>query len=264
MFNSDATFENLIIGGTLIFTLLIFAIILFMFQIQKKNQKYLIEKQKLLTEYHNLILQTQLEIQEQTLVTISEEIHDNVGQILSLAKLNLGTIGKTENEKDQIKINDTKQLLSKAISDLRELSRNMHGDIIAELGLKDAITTELKILQNTGQFETELIISGEIYRIESQKEMVLFRIMQESFHNAIKHSKANKIYVHLDFNPVKFRLITEDNGVGFESDNLQSGHLGIGLKSMRKRAELIGAEFSIISVKGKGTTVSVGIKRTNT
>ena len=79
------------------------------------------------SQFQQSLLQTQLEIQEQTLKNISEEIHDNVGQVLSLAKLNLFTF---ENDKEP-KLQSTTNLVSKAINDLRNLSRSMHGDIIA-------------------------------------------------------------------------------------------------------------------------------------
>ncbi|MEI2749016.1 MAG: histidine kinase [Ferruginibacter sp.] len=111
------------------------------------------EKQAIQLRFQQELLQTQIEIQEQTLKTISQEIHDNVGQILSLAKLNLN-IFPAANDEQQTKINDTKQLVSKAIIDLRNLSRSMYGDQLNELGLNDAIANELSIIRNTGQFNT--------------------------------------------------------------------------------------------------------------
>ena len=253
----------IIIIGTLLFLLVSLFLISFLFFHQKKHNSYIIEKQFMQTQFQHEILQTQLEIQEQTLKTISQEIHDNVGQVLSLAKLNLGTFEDTESAYNQTKINDTKQLLSKAINDLRDLSRSLHGDKITELGLQESVANELKILQNTGQYKTELTIIGDGYKLEPQKEMVLFRIVQEATNNAIKHAKAKNINVSMAYQSGLFKLIIRDDGIGFNNDNLQSAQTGIGLKSMQNRAILIGAVFSIHSSENNGTTVSIEIPTLN-
>ncbi len=205
------------------------------------------------------LLQTQLEIQEQTLKNISEEIHDNVGQVLSLAKLNLNTF---ENNPEK-KLQATKDLVSKAINDLRDLSRSLHGDKMAEIGLQEAIANELKILQNTGQYETQLKTEGAAYKLEPQKEMVLFRIVQEALHNSVKHARANALEVQLNYSPKVFTLTVRDNGKGFNSETLTSAQTGIGLRSMKNRAILIGGKFSISSTENGGASISVEIPTSN-
>ena len=207
------------------------------------------------------LLQTQIEIQEQTLKTISQEIHDNIGQVLSLAKLNLNTFEGIESDTNQTKINDTKNLVSKAINDLRDLSRSMHGDKIAELGLQESVASELKILQNTGQYITELKITGEPYKLAPQKEMVLFRIVQEAMNNVIKHAKAKNIFIEMRYQPDIFDLTISDDGIGFNAAVLQSTQTGIGLKSMQNRAALIGGEFTIQSDLGKGAKIKIELKK---
>ena len=206
--------------------------------------------------FRQQLLQTQLEIQEQTLKTISEEIHDNVGQVLSLAKLNLNTVGAIADQQVQSKIDSTKDLVSKAINDLRDLSRSLHGEKIGEIGLQEAIANELKIIQNTGQFETELNINGQLYKQDPQKEMVLFRIVQEALHNAVKHSSADHLKVLMNYNAAYFSLTITDDGNGFAPDQLLTSQSGIGLKSMRNRAALIGGEFDVHSSKD-GTAISI-------
>ncbi len=251
-------FRTLVIVLTCLCLLLGLFVLIF-FLVYRKNQN---TKENQIENLNKELLQTQIEIQEQTLKTISQEIHDNVGQVLSLAKLNLGTFEDTESAANQIKINDTKQLVSKAINDLRDLSRSLHGDRIAELGLHEAIANELKILQNTGQYQTSLRITGEAYKLEPQKEMVLFRIFQEAFHNAEKHSKAKNIYVQMVYEKEAFRLMIGDDGIGFDASGLQPGKTGIGLKSMQNRAALIGGALSIDSATGSGTTITIELKKT--
>ncbi len=221
---------------------------------QKKNRANIQEKQVMKTQFEQELLQTQIEIQSQTLKTISQEIHDNVGQVLSLVKLNLGTL-ITDEEK---KLKDTKQLVSKAINDLRDLSRSLYGNKIAELGLAEAINNELKILQNSGQFKTSFKITGEPFKIQPQNEMVIYRMLQESLNNTIKHSKAQNIDVTIKYAADVFTLTIADDGIGFSLENLPAtNNLGMGLKSMQSRAALIAAQFFVESSKNNGTSISI-------
>ncbi|MBK8609202.1 MAG: sensor histidine kinase [Chitinophagaceae bacterium] len=245
----DEIFYIVIIASLMFFLLSFFTVYLAIFNNKRKS----LFKQQL--------LQTQIEIQEQTLKTISEEIHDNVGQVLSLAKLNLGTIETSE--KNRTKLADTKNLVSKAINDLRTLSRSLHGERIGDIGLEEAITNELKILQNTGQFDTELIITGQGYKLDPQTEMVLFRIVQEASHNAVKHAHSPILKLTMDYKPNIFTLTISDNGIGFEPEKLLNTQSGIGLKSMKSRAALIGGIFSIHSSKNNGTSISIELPTLN-
>ena len=223
----------------------------FLFFYNKKKRLHfeeLKEQQRFLKEE---AFRSEMEIRENTLRHVAEEIHDNVGQVLSLAKLNLNTL---EHNTEQ-KLQDTKQLISKAINDLRDLSRSMHGDRIAELGLQQSLTDELQILQNSGEFETHLKITGESYKLPPQKEMVIFRIVQEALHNAIKHAKAKNITLQLNYLQDVFVLNVQDDGIGFNADAAQNK--GIGLKSMQNRAQLIGGTCTLQSTPDTGTSITI-------
>lgn len=251
---SNEIFTVVLIGSFLVVFLMVFVIFVII-RYKIKQQKHFQEKQLLQSQFQQELLQTQLEIQEQTLKTISQEIHDNIGQVLSLAKLNLNTLQPGE----ETKLIDTKNLVSKAINDLRDLSRSLHGDKIAELGLQQSVENELKILQNTDQFTTHFKVTGSPAKMEPQKEMVLFRILQEGLNNAVKHSKAKNITVQMDYQPEQFCLIIADDGIGFDKAALTAATTGIGLTSMKSRAALIGGTFSIDSILNNNTTICVSI-----
>jgi len=240
---------------TTVILLLLVAFILFLvivFQDRQKKAKAQLEKE---------LLNAQIEIQEQTLKTISQEIHDNIGQVLSLAKLNLSTFPINPDEKTQIKVTDTKQLVSKAITDLRNISRGMHGDKISDLGLQQSIEAELKILENSGQYTTELEIIGETYKLDAKKEIVVFRMVQEALQNSIKHAKAKTIFVKLENTETKYTVSIKDNGIGFNKESLLSAKTGIGLKNMQNRAALINGSFAIHSAPGIGTTIEIALNK---
>ncbi len=217
----------------------------------------LLKEQSVKNDHAQAILQTQIEIQEQTLKTIAQEIHDNVGQVLSLAKLNLNTLDFETGASRQQKIDKSIELVSKAVSDLRDLSRSFHGEKIEELALADTLEHELKIISNTGLFSTSFTQSGNVYPLQNQVKIVIFRIVQESLSNAIKHSKGKHITVQMNYEPEEFTINVRDDGQGFNLATLDGSKTGIGLKNMQNRAKLINAFFSIESIEGQGTKTTI-------
>ncbi|MDQ6844108.1 MAG: ATP-binding protein [Bacteroidota bacterium] len=250
--------ELFIIIGSII-TLILFAFIIsFLFINQRRHFNYLKEKQTQQTQFQQTLLKSQLEIQEQTLKNVSLELHDNVGQVLSLVKLNINTMSAATKEKLNEKINESRELISKAIQDLRDLSRSINTDYVMDTGLINLIEHELDVLKKAGNYDTNLTIDGNPRSLEKQKELILFRIVQEVFHNIIKHAKATTIDVRIMFEPGVFSLTIIDNGIGFDAKQLElkkSEDFGLGIRSMHNRANLINSEFKLISSVGKGTNV---------
>lgn len=215
--------------------------------------------EQLQSKFQQELLQAQLEIQEQTLKNISQEIHDNIGQVLSLTKLNLNRIDvdKTEDLKEKIK--DSKDLVSKAIHDLRDLSKSLNTDNIAAMGLLRTIGYELEMIRKTG-FQTLLEVTGNEIKMEPQKELILFRIVQETLNNIIKHAEAKTITVIMAYHPDKLELQVKDDGRGVDLSPLNEkaeGDFGLGIRNMHNRAKLIGADFNMSSKIGIGTAVSL-------
>lgn len=216
-----------------------------------------IEKEEMKNAFQKTLLQSQLEIQEQTLKNISQEIHDNVGQVLTLAKLNLATTSVAE-EAAREKIKTSQLLIGKAIQDLRDLSRSLNTDYVEEMGFVRSVEYELELLQKTGTIETEFTIEGKTMKLDKQKELILFRIVQETIHNIIKHAEAKKIWAGIHFMDDTMRIVIKDNGKGFDLSPLnETGNhsFGLGLRNMNSRATLIGAKFSVSSTIGNGTEV---------
>src|SRR3984885_1089355 len=165
-------------------------IIMLVLVYQKKQVQYFREKEQLKVTFEKEILESKLEIQEQTLKNISQEIHDNIGQVLSLAKLHINTMNCNEPISLQDKINDSRNLIGKAIQDLRDLSKSLNTDYVNELGLIRSVEYELELIQKTGSYEIQLDIEAKPYRLEEQQELIFFRIVQEALHNIIRHAKA--------------------------------------------------------------------------
>lgn len=218
------------------------------------------EKKRLQLYFQQELHQAQTEIQEHTFKNVSEEIYNNIGQILSLAKLNIGTINLNDPKSLQEKIENTRDLVGKAIHDLRDLSGSLNTDIVNELGLIRSIKAELAFIKKTGGFKTVFTQKGEKFPLPYQKELILFRIFQEVSNNIIKHSKANTVEVAAHYLPDKFILEISDDGEGFdmtEAEKMKMEKSTSGIKNIRNRSGIIGAHAQINSEQGKGTTVII-------
>jgi len=256
-----------VVIATIVFLLAGFFIVIIIAYANRRKKKFIEEKQIMQSKFQNELLQTQLEIQEQTLKNISQEIHDNIGQALSLAKLNLNTMPPTDDVALQQKILNSKELVSKAIVDLRDLSRSLDTDYVQEMGLQRALEYEMEMIRKTGTIETNLIVEGTLFRLEKQKELILFRIVQETFNNILKHAGAKAINVYIDYETNGFTLIIKDDGKGMNLQPLSDGennNFGLGIRNMHNRAKLIGADFNMNSKIGEGTEVRIVLQNDRT
>jgi signal transduction histidine kinase len=251
---------QLFLVGSLLFIILCIFFVLFFMKFHKNQANLILEKRSIEFGFQEQLLRTQLEIQEQTLLKITQEIHDNIGQTLSLAKLNLNTLGMDDDQTKEGKISNTRELVGKAITDLRSLSKTLNADSIVSAGLLKAIDFELGQIEKTGAFETSMEVTGEVNKLHPQKELILFRIVQECLNNIIKHSEATSINVLAHFSPSELQLEIIDNGKGFNMNHDQvTMESGLGLRNMKSRAALIGGNLSIESQLNHGTKITVTI-----
>lgn len=151
---------------------------------------------------------------------------------------------------------NSQQVLYKAIFDLSNLTKSLHTDRITQVGLTESIQFELSAIKKTGALDVTFHSSGRQLPINDKKAIILFRIFQESLNNILKHSLASQISVDLKFLDDTLLLEISDNGIGFdvtEKKDSMDANAGVGLKNLYKRAKLIGADFFISSQPGKGT-----------
>ncbi len=225
----------------------------------KRKRQHETEKARFKEE----LLHTQIEIQENTLKNISQEIHDNIGQTLSLARLTLNMMDM-EKEASFEQIYHSQELVGKAIQDLRSLSKTLHTDSILAAGLLKAIEFELGLLEKTGAFKTSFTLHGVTSAIDPQKELILFRIIQEAINNIIKHARATQVHVAARFENAVLLLTIQDNGKGIELSNISSEMTsGSGIQNMKNRVVLLGGEFSVKSTLNQGTQIHITIPISN-
>jgi signal transduction histidine kinase len=243
----------IVIGSASLLVLLSFFFLLFLQNSRRKFQ-YEQELQLIQTKFENTLLETQLEIQEQTFTQISQEIHDNIGQVLSLVRLNVKRLSSPENEES---INQTDHLLGQAITDLRHLSHNLNSDYLQRAGLMEALSQLLSNLERTGKFSTKFSGYADEIKLRNDATIIIYRIVQEVINNIIKHADATHVSISVDENNGLLYIVVTDNGKGFDAAVVKGG---IGLKNILSRAQMIGATVDIKSEVGSGTSVTITTK----
>jgi two-component system NarL family sensor kinase len=230
---------------------------------RKSRNNFLQEMEDLKIIFKNEMLQSELEMQEHTFETISMEIHDNVSQLLSVSKLNLGMIEDASPEVLE-KIRYSGDLITHAINDLKDLSRKLDSDRVRQEGLHIAIEEYIVHLRKSLTFDIIFKSSGKPLTIPVEKELILFRILQESMNNILKHAEASLIVIEIIYNsPASLRLEITDNGKGFMiSENPYNLNEGSGIRNMQKRASMIGGNFSLESSTGRGARVRIQLPLT--
>lgn len=227
------------------------AIVVFLFVIfHKKKNVLLLQQIEAEKHFEQEIAESQIEIREQTLRNISWELHDNIGQLLTLAKIQLQSVADNPDN-----IVEVTQTLSNSLTEIRALSRIINPDFISNVKLVEAIQLEIDRFNRLNYIKASLKIEGETLDLNSKSEIVIFRILQEFFSNTIKHSKATELKVSLHYEPQKLTIVAEDNGKGFDIEAKDKN--GIGLLNMKKRGNLINAEINIESQINKGTTLTI-------
>lgn len=262
MQNSTSGIIFFVIATTIILLLLIIFIISILFAYQKKQNAYQIELTSINTEYEKNLLSSQLEIQEEIIQNISRELHDNICLNLTLAKLNLVTVSQNDWAENMDRINSSVALIGKSISELSDMSHSMNSQFLEEFGLIKTLELETEKLKKPGLLNVTMSLEGSPVFMNSQTELVIFRIIQEAFNNVLKHATAKNILLQMDYNEAHIEVLIQDDGIGFSTE-IHNNNGGLkhtsGLVNMKKRASLINGNCKVFSEAGKGTTIHLSI-----
>ena len=259
--NQNEQIYVVILMGTVLALLLVVFIFTIFLLYQRKKQKQEQELVMLKKQYEQELLRSQLEIQESTLKTIAQELHDNIGQVLSVIKLWMASAPIEKEHPAYEGVQNSREMLNKVIFDMSDLTKSLHTDRITDIGLTEAIRFDVEAVRRTGLLKINFSASGREYHFAEQKAIFLFRMYQEMMNNILKHSKAGNVNVSINYSTdYKFVMKVEDDGRGFDMERKRrdtNSSSGLGLRNMINRARLIGAEISIQSKPEKGTKISV-------
>jgi signal transduction histidine kinase len=236
--------------GSIIFVAIAFAaigvfVLVLLFSYQRKYIRHIRAEGALKLENERNLLNAQIEVREQTLKDTGAELHDNIGQLLLLAKMQLAR----QNDPQTV---NSRELIQNAIEEIRELSHRLNLDWGQDFDLSELVEIELKKLRKSNLLEIDYTPLTQDFLIDHKYKIIILRCLQEALQNILKHASASKIKLELLLENNHLLVTIHDNGIGFNPIfKTQSA----GLVNMAARMKSIGGKFEInLAIDGLGTT----------
>ncbi|MFN7260490.1 MAG: sensor histidine kinase [Cyclobacteriaceae bacterium] len=228
----------IVVGSAFLLFVAVGMIVLFLIY-QKRQLKFLLEKKELSNQFQHELLKTRLEAQEEAMSRLGSELHDNIGQLLGSAKLLVGVAERSGASPEQFHVLD--DTISKAIQELRALSKSLNTEWLEKFNWIDNLRTEANRLMATKEV-TITLLHPSLINLSLDRQLILFRIAQEALQNAIKHGKASHITVQAEQNESALTISIADNGKGFDVNDHSIE--GVGVTNIRHRVKLLGGQVS--------------------
>ena len=243
--------------------IIIFSSLLYFIFQKLKNEKllYLRNTQLKDKEIVNLVQQSEIksmmsmaEGQENERQRISRELHDRVGSMLSLIKLNLSNY----EQEDKSFVKENLSLLENTYQEVRNISHNLHSGLLTRFGLKAALKDLKNTVESHNTIRVNLSFHEEELTMSKDTEVTIFKVIQELVTNTLKHANAKNLDIQINGSEDEtISVSVEDDGNGF--DVRSDHHEGIGLKNIRYRISSMGGELEINSSPGKGACFIIHI-----
>lgn len=263
---SDSTTSHIIIivaTGTIALLMMGLFGVVFILYYHRRQREVIREREVMRETFQRTLLQSQLETQNQTLEHIGQELHDNIGQMLSVAMLQLNGLDDDLPESShQLAVRRMIQTIESTIQAVRQLAKTLDSGTVRRFGLRESLSLELERIGQTRRFQTRLDVTGQPYELSGEAEIILFRMAQESLNNAIKHARAKILTVTIDYQPDDFILAIADDGNGFdltEATTRQADMSGSGVNNLYQRAKLLGGMCNIHTQPNSGTRIEIKI-----
>lgn len=235
---------------TTVLLLLLGFLLFFFLKYRTRSNKFIKERETMKKAFEQTLLQSQVEVQEATFSVLSKELHDNVGQLLSSSKMLMGVA-----QRNLVNIPETltiaEETLGKAINELRSLSKSLDKQWLEQFDLIDNLSAEIKRINSSLELKIHFSYSGKL-ALTPEEQIILFRIIQESLQNAIKHAEAKNISIEIETNAENIIIYISDDGKGFK----QSANKGLGIRNMKHRAKLLGGNVTWTAPE-KGTLITI-------
>ncbi len=214
---------------------------------QRRKFRYRQEMMQLREQQQNQLIEAAIRGEEAEKKRVAEELHDDVGAVLSATKLFMFNINTTALD-DAGKASHEKciDLLTESISKVRTISHNLHGGMLQNLGLNEAIRSFIKKISQGSTLQSDVELDESYDTLGADKDMHIYRMIQELCNNILKHSKPTKLAVSswLEDKIVRFQIAYDGNGLSQQQfEALRYSANGLGLKNIQNRVVLIGGEI---------------------
>lgn len=243
-----------IVLANLVVLIFVAGTIVFLYQFRQKRMKHEMEKAALRERHQLELLHTQLSVQHDTMQHIGSEIHDSVGQKLTLAVLYARQLvqGGQFPEFGE-KVDRIGNIVNESLEELRQLSRTLNNPALSAHGLEDLLQHECAQVNAAGICHASLEVEAPGLQLPASVKHIVFRIVQEFMQNSLKHARCKRIRVRL-LRSEGLRIEAADDGQGFDTSQPPRG---IGLDNMKRRALQIGAALELQSGIGAGTRLTL-------
>src|SRR6266478_3299655 len=222
--------------------------------------------EKNLEEAHRqlkLLSRRRVKVQEEERRHLARELHDEIGQALTVAKINLQAALEEPDHAKAKRIHETTAILERLLGQVRQISLNLRPSTLDDLGLVPALRSLLDEQGRLASVAVRFSAKNMPENLDPEIQTTCFRIAQEAITNAVRHARSTQIRVELSNEHGNLRLQIRDNGSGFDAESAQAQTIGLGLVGMKERAALVGGRTRIMASRGKGATVDVTLPLTS-
>ncbi len=251
----ERPFEELfiVVVASAFFLLMAIGVIV-LFQIYSRRQlKILLERKELESKFQEELLMTRIESQEYTMDHISKELHDNIGQLLSSCKLLIGISRRAMPESMDTMV-EADETLAQAIQELRAISKSLNKEWLSKFDLIENLKAEVNRINTLGAFNASAVYPNQI-RLQIEKQLILFRVIQESMQNAIKHGNCTQLSITIKEDSNGLVISIADNGNGFNPED--SNKHGVGIINIKQRVTMLAGTVKWSSSAEAGTTIII-------
>lgn len=256
--------DTLVLLGSLGMLILAFAIILFVVLYQKKilAQQNIIQVAE--TRHQKDMLNATLEVAEIEREKIAKNIHDDIGTILNVIKLNFSKMSRNPGDKELTEqlIKESMSLLDDSIQNIRGIAKDLMPPTLIKLGFEKGISELCRQINASGMIVINCEFNFGETRLPSKTELQLYRIMQEVINNIIKHSEAAQVTISTrsDANALYINIMHDGKGLSSEMiAQLPEAEKGIGLKSIESRVQLINASLQYFTIGPQQAGISIEV-----
>ena len=250
----------------LFFIIIISLFIIFTLIVLLSRQKSKAKLSKIIQEEKNIRFRTVIDTQENERKRIAQDLHDGLGQVLSVIKMYISElqdmIKPVEGSDEEDLISNSILLLDSSVEDVRSISHNLMPSALIKLGVISAIKEMALKINKTEQLIVSFNTNISKANLDDSVEIIVYRIIQEIVNNIIKHAEAENITIEVLEKGGVYFLQIKDDGKGFSNDDLTKGS-GIGWKNIYSRIEMLNAEISINTSIGSGSEIIITFSPNN-
>lgn len=237
-----------VIVSALTMLLLVGVVVLMLVLSNQRRTRHRAELAEVKLNHDREVMDAEREAQRQTLQEVGRELHDNLGQLLTVVQM--GLYAELEDDGKKQRIHEAVNTLEVSIEEVRRMGRSLNSDMWENRSFTEAVTAEAERIERMGLAKVHLQLTGEPPELTADAKTILFRVFQEVVNNALKHARADTIDVSLHDGGTPSLTIT-DNGTGFSEEAMKTGS---GTVNIRRRCEMIGFRAELHTAPGQGTT----------